>query len=52
MNKPPLGRLKSVDLRDYWEQEDSEFTPWLAEEENIKLLGDSLGIDLELQVVE
>ena len=35
MNPKPLGRLEQVDLRTYWEREDTHFTPWMAEEENI-----------------
>jgi hypothetical protein len=50
--KPLLGRLEKVDLRTYWVREDVNFTPWLAEPENIKLLGDTIGIELEVQAVE
>ena len=39
MNKEKLGRLEKVDLRNIWEKEDTHFTPWLAREENIELLG-------------
>lgn len=35
-----LGRLEKVsDLRQIWDNESVDFTPWLAEEENLKLLG-------------
>ena len=47
-----LGRLVRLDLRDTWKTEDRDFTPWLAEEDNLTLLGDTLGIDLELEAVE
>ena len=47
-----LGKLKKVDLRTYWKSEDRDFTPWLAEEENIKELSDAIGIDLEVEQVE
>jgi Domain of unknown function (DUF4268) len=47
-DKPPLGKLESVSLRDYWQREDTEFTPWLANEENITLLGDVIGLELEV----
>jgi len=47
-----LGRLTRVDLRDAWKDESQEFTPWLAQEENIKLLGDTLGLELEVEAQE
>ena len=47
-----LGKLITVDLREYWENEAIDFTPWLAEEENISLLGESIGIDLEVIGIE
>ena len=43
-----LGRLKEIDLREAWESEASDFTPWLAKEENLRLLGETIGIELEL----
>ncbi len=43
-----LERLEKIDLRQVWENEAGNFTPWLAEEENLKLLGDTIGLDLEL----
>lgn len=51
-NKPPLGRLAQVDLREYWEHEAAEFTPWMAQPQNLALLGEALGIGLELQGTE
>ncbi len=47
-----LGRLHRVDLRDIWQSEAQDFTPWLAREDNLALLGETLGIDLELEAVE
>ena len=53
MNTPPnLGRLQRVDLRDIWTSEDRDFTPWLAREENLTVLGDAIGLDLELEAEE
>ena len=49
MKTKSLGRLEKVDLREYWKREDTHFTPWLAQEENISLLGDTIGIELEVQ---
>lgn len=47
-----LGRFEKIELRDIWKTEASDFTPWLAKEENLKLLGDTIGIDLELEAQE
>ena len=45
-----LGKLERVKLRDVWEDEAKDFTPWLAKEENISLLGEDLGMkQLEVQ---
>jgi uncharacterized protein DUF4268 len=41
-----LGKLEQVDPRKLWISEPGHFTPWLAR--NISLLGEALGIDLEL----
>ena len=41
-----LGKLKEVkDLRSVWPHEALDFTPWLAEEDNVALLSDAIGID-------
>ena len=47
-----LERLIKVPLRDFWEGEASDFTPWLADEENIELLGETIGIELEVEAQE
>lgn len=47
-----LARLERVDLRDIWQSEASHFTPWLANKENLAILGQTLGIDLELEAQE
>jgi hypothetical protein len=47
-----LGRLEKVDLRSAWESEDRHFTPWLAEPDNITILGDTIGLDLEVEAQE
>src|ERR1700761_4920732 len=52
MNIKNLGRLEKVSLREVWLSESSEFTPWLAQEENLKLLGEAIGIELELEAQE
>jgi len=43
-----LGELSIVDARTVWPSESSDFTPWLAGDSNLELLGDSLGLELEL----
>ena len=47
-----LGRLEQIDLRSIWTTEDGDFTPWLAQEDNLRLLGDAIGIELELEAQE
>ena len=47
-----LGRLEKVELRDVWAKEDGDFTPWLGTAENIALLGDAIGLDLEVEAQE
>ena len=44
-----LARLVPVDLRDCWKNEATDFTRWLAREENTQLLGDTIGLELELE---
>ena len=44
-----LGRLEKIELRKQWKKEDTDFTPWLALEENIELLSETIGIELEVQ---
>ena len=48
----PLGRLTPVDLREIWVTESGGFTPWLARPENLEVLGETLGITLELELQE
>lgn len=47
-----LGRLETIELRDIWKTEDQDFTPWLAREENISLLADTLKLELEVEAQE
>ena len=47
-----LGRLEPVDLRTIWLSESGDFTPWLAQEENLVLLGNTIGLELELDSTE
>lgn len=47
MSKQPLGTLERVELRAHWENEAADFTPWLARQENLNLLGEAIGMQLE-----
>lgn len=47
-----LGTLQQVDLRAIWASEAGSFTPWLGTDANIKLLGDAIGIELDIQAQE
>ncbi len=47
-----LGRLDRVDLREIWTSESADFTPWLAETDNLVILGDTIGLELELESQE
>lgn len=50
---PALGRLESVPLREIWAREDTDFTPWLADGDNLSLLGDTLQLgNLQVQGTE
>ena len=47
MNK--LGKLEKVNLRDIWPNEEYDFSVWLSKEENLKELGNTIGIDIVLE---
>jgi len=48
-----FGKLQRVtDIRKYWPREDTDFTPWLGSEENIAILSDAVGMELEVQKQE
>lgn len=50
--RPTLGRLEKIDLATYWPEGEADFTPWLAQPDNLKLLGDALGLELEIVAEE
>lgn len=41
-----LGCLQEVDVRRLWKHEQYDFSEWLAKEDNMELLGDTLGLTL------
>jgi hypothetical protein len=45
-----VSRLERVPPREVWESEPRDFTPWLAN--NLSILGEALGLDLELVGME
>lgn len=47
-----LRRMEAVELRSVWTSESGDFTPWLAKEENLALLGETIGLELELEAQE
>jgi len=47
-----LGKLERVELHDEWPTENKDFTPWLAQESNLKLLAETIGMELELEAQE
>lgn len=44
--KQPLGVLVEVPIRDIWKHEQYDFSDWLAQENNLKIIGDILGLTL------
>ena len=47
MVESEVGKLEQVSVRDVWPKEAGDFTPWLGE--NVDLISDALGMDLELE---
>jgi len=48
-----FGRLERIgDIRNHWPNEAKDFTPWLARPENIGILSEAVGLDLEVQSTE
>ena len=41
-----LGKLQEIDIRTVWPHEQYDFSKWLAQDENIQELGDSLNLSL------
>ncbi|MCD2449848.1 DUF4268 domain-containing protein [Methylicorpusculum oleiharenae] len=49
--KPLLGQLQRINVREAWKNEATDFTPWLAEVENLHNLAEALGLS-ELELVQ
>ena len=49
--KKDLAKLQKIDLRDVWGVE-PDFTNWLAQKENLDLLGEEIGVDIKLTKIE
>lgn len=47
-----IGHLEPVKVSEAWSSESGDFTPWLAKEEKLKLIGDTIGVDLQLEATE
>ena len=48
-----LGKLREIkDLRKVWPHEALDFTPWLAEEDNLALLSDAVGLEITVDETE
>jgi hypothetical protein len=43
-----IGKLIKVDLREIWKNEEYDFSSWLAQEQNLGLLSDEVGISIRL----
>ena len=52
VSAPAFGRLEPLKIRDYWKDEARDFTPWLAREENLSVLAETIGMNLELVGME
>ena len=50
MDLTDLGTLDSVDLREVWQKEAADFTPWLAD--NLDSLGDALQMEIDTEDVD
>lgn len=50
MDLTDLGTLDSVDLREVWDKEAADFTPWLAD--NLDSLGDALQMEIDTEDVD
>lgn len=47
-----LSKLQQVNLRDFWEHEAREFTPWLAQQDNLDILSEEIEVDINFIKME
>ncbi|MDR0981670.1 MAG: DUF4268 domain-containing protein [Culturomica sp.] len=47
-----LGKIEKVELREIWKHEAIDFTNWLAESDNFKLLAEEIGLDMQVLKTE
>ncbi|MBE0617154.1 MAG: DUF4268 domain-containing protein [Proteobacteria bacterium] len=47
MSRPTLGRLRNLDVSEFWGKDGVAFTEWLTQDENLALLAETIGLDLE-----
>ncbi|MCP4627341.1 MAG: hypothetical protein GY850_28080 [bacterium] len=52
LSEKSLGEIHKLNVREIWANEASNFTPWLAREENIQILSKAIGLELEIEQVE
>lgn len=50
--KIQLSKLEDVEIRNIWENEAVDFTPWLAQSDNIDNIGEAIGMDLTVEEKE
>lgn len=43
-----IGQLETVDIREVWPGEATDFTPWLVDQGGIGILAESLGLKLSM----
>ena len=48
MHMIQLGKLEQVNIREVWKHEAKDFSTWLAQSENLALLADQIGIEIEV----
>lgn len=47
-----LGEMQKVSVRQIWRNEERDFTPWLANDDNFPKLATALGLELQIEDTE